>query len=221
MEKIIEQVTQWDFLQKVPQELFGFTLINEMMACGSQYRIFTYNNSVRHRSFSILYDEATKEFLARIVIGLTEFCDISFITGDIVSLEKILKERLERTLRGLANFDPASLCLRFRQKKISEWAYVAQLPKQLSGFELFINPQESVKALNGSYVIIDYSDFATESNFTVNYNIYRDEFFSEIRLKRTPIMTADFDAKTLVELEGRLTEKLHQTLESLRLKLQK
>lgn len=221
MEKIIEQVAQWEFLQKIPQELFGFTLINELITCGSQYRIFTYNNSVRHRSFTILYDKATKEFLARTVIGLTEFCDISFITGDIVSLENILKERLERTLRGLANFDPASLCLRFREKKISEWAYVTQLPKQLAGFELFINPQESVKALNGSYVIIDYSDFANESNFTLNYNIYRDEFFSEIRLRRTPVMTADFDAKTLVELEGKLNEKLHQTLENLRLKLQK
>lgn len=221
MEKIIEQVAEWEFLQKLPSEFCGFTLINELMICGSQYRIFTYNNPKVRRSFTIMYDKATKDFLARTVVGLMEYCDISFITGDLAALEKLLVERMEKTLRGLACFDPTSLCVRIKEKKVVEWPYAAKLPKELSGFELFINPHEPLKALNGTYAIIDYSDFTTESNLTINYNIFRDEFFCEIRLRRTPIMTADFDAKTLPELEERLNNKLIQTLDDLRLKLQK
>ncbi|MDF2876143.1 MAG: hypothetical protein K0R22_2826 [Sporomusa sp.] len=220
MEKIIEQVTDWEFLRKLPPEIYGFTLINEFMTCGSQYRIFTYNNQSARRSFTVMYDKATKDFLVRTVIGLTELCDISFITGNLAALEKLLTERMDKTLWGLAHFEPACLCAQFAGKKITEWAYTSQLPKQLAGFELFITPQEPFKGLNGSYVIIDYSDFATESNLVVNYNIFRDQFFSEIRLRRTPLMTSEFDAKTLPDLEERLKGNLNPTLEQLRLKLQ-
>lgn len=215
MEKIIEQVTGWEFLKKLPGEIYGFTLINESMVCGSQYRIFTYNNPLTRRSFTIVYDQATKDFLARIVVGLMEYCDINYITGDLAVLENILTDRMEKTLKGLSCFDPASLCVRFKEKKIFEWPYIAMLPKQLSGFELFINPQEPLKVLNGTYVIIDYSNFTTESNLTINYNIYRDEFFGEIRTRRIPVMTYDFDAKTLPELEVRIKEKLVATLDDL------
>ncbi|WP_188398031.1 hypothetical protein [Sporomusa sp. GT1] len=215
MEKIIEQVAGWDYLKKLPREIFGFTLINELMTCGSQYRIFTYNNHMARRSFTIMYDQATKDFLARTVVGLMEYCDISFITGDLAALENILTDRMEKTLKGLVYFDPVSLCVRFKEKKIVEWPYITKLPKQLSGFELFINPREPLKALNGTYVLIDYSDFTTESNLTINYNIFRDEFFGEIRTKRTPVMISDFDAKTLPELEARVVDKLIPTLDDL------
>ncbi len=220
MEKIIEEVSGWEFLQNLPQEIYGFTLINEFMACGSQYRIFTYNNQEARRSFTVLYDNATRDFLVRTVIGLTEFCDISFITGNLAALEKLLADRMNKTLWGMAHFEPACLCAQFAGKKITEWAYADQLPKTLAGFNLFINPREPLKGLNGSYIIIDYSDFSTESNLVVNYNIFRDQFFCEIRLRRTPLMTADFDAKTLPELGDRLKENLSPTLERLRLQLQ-
>ena len=220
MKKIIEQVTEWKYLKNLPAEMCNFTLINVLMICGTQYRIFTYNNQQTRRSFSVLYDKATKDFLARTVIGLTEFNDISFISNNLAVIEKVLTERSEETVQGLAWFKPTSVCAQFAAKKIIEWTYAAQLPKQLAGFELYINPQQPVKGLNGSYVIIDYSDFATESNLIINYNIFRDQFFGEIRLRRSPVMTAEFDAKTLPELEGQLNTNLTLTLESLRLKLQ-
>lgn len=220
MEKIIEQVAEWEFLKELPREMCGFTLINESMTCGSQYRIFTYNNQKARRSFTVLYDKATKDFLVRTVIGLTEFCDISFFSASLAALEKLLRERMEKTLCGLDQFDPDCLCPQFTSKKILDWTYASQLPDQLAGFELFITPQKPFKGLNGSYVIIDYSDFATESNLVVYYNIFRDQFFSEIRLRRTPIPTAEFDARTLPELETRIKDNLNATLEKLRLKLQ-
>lgn len=220
MDKIVEQVASWEYLQQLPRELFGFTLINELMTCGSQYRIFTYNKPQARRSFSGLYDAATKDFLVRIVVGLTEFCDISFITPDFSTFEKLLAERMPKKLQQLATFDPASVCTQIAGKKVLEWSYGTKLPPELAGFALFITPDKPIRALNGSYVIIDYSDFAAESNLTVNYNIFRDEFYGEIRLKRVPIMITDLDARTLPDLEKKLTANLLPTLEDLRSKLQ-
>ncbi|MBP2637615.1 MAG: hypothetical protein H6Q72_3522 [Firmicutes bacterium] len=219
MEKIIEQVQEWEFLKKFPHEIFGFTLINELMTCGSQYRIFTYNNQPAHRSLTGLYDQATKDFFIRTIIGLTEQCDIRFFAPDLATFEKILTERLKKTLQQLAVFDPDSVCAQFKLKKVLEWPYVTKLPAQIADFNLFVTPDKPFKALNGSYVIIDYSDFAAESNFTINYNIFRDEFYSEIRLRRVPIMTTAFDAKTLPELEARLNDNLIQSIENVRLQL--
>ncbi|WP_333595404.1 hypothetical protein [Anaerospora hongkongensis] len=219
MEKIIEQLKEWSYLQTLEQEFAGFTLTTELMQCESQYRIFTYHNSGSYRSFSVLYDEATKEFLARVVIGLTEMCDISFIVSDLNGLEQLLNVRMKETIRQLASFDPITLCSSFREKKITEWAFGAQLPQQVAGFALYITPLKPVKSLNGSYIIIDYSDFSVDSNLLIYYNIYRDEFFGELRVRRTPRVISTFDTKQLSELEQCLKTHLEKTLTELRLEL--
>lgn len=36
-----------------------------------------------------------------------------------------------------------------------DWEYIDNLPKEIDGFKLFINPKEPVKIINGSYIIID------------------------------------------------------------------
>jgi hypothetical protein len=58
-----------------------------------------------------------------------------------------------------------------------------------------------------------------ESNLIIYYNIYRDEFFGEIRIHRIPQMAAAFDAHTLPELEAKLNTHLEQTLKDMRLQL--
>ncbi|BBB93327.1 MAG TPA: hypothetical protein PKA28_00155 [Methylomusa anaerophila] len=219
MEKIIDQVKQWEFLRQLPESIHGFVLITDCMACETQYRIFTYQNSERCRSFSVLYDKATKEYMVRIIVGLTEFCDITFITSSLEGLEKLLRERMEKTISGLNESDPNFICTQFRQKKIIEWPYIEKLPKLLAGFELYIHPKAPVKVINGSYIIIDYCDFLAQSNLMVYYNIFRDEFFGEFRIRKTPLMTTAFDAKSLNELEMRLESNLVASLESLRNRL--
>jgi len=216
MEKIITQLKEWDFLKTLEPEVEGFALTTELMQCDSQYRIFTYHNAERYRSFSVLYDQATKEFLARVVIGLTEICDISFIIADLRGLEQLLKIKMYKTIQELAAFDDNTLCSLFREKKITEWSFGAQLPRQLAGFELYIAPLQPVKALNGSYIIIDYSDFTVDSNLLIYYNIYRDEFFGELRVRRTPKVINTFDSKQLNELEECLKTHLERILTDLR-----
>ncbi|MPM86114.1 hypothetical protein SDC9_133197 [bioreactor metagenome] len=216
MQQIIDQLNEWQYIQQLPSELHGFILQKDFKEDGSIYHIFTYINQRQRRSFSILYDHSTKEYIARITAGLIEFCDIAYIVADLEMLEKLLKERLEKTLLQLGIFDINDLDSVFREKKIVEWPYAAGLPQTIDGFELYIKPAEPLKIINGSYVILDYSDFSSESNLILYYNIYRDEFFGEIRIKRTPQMAAVFESKSLPELEEKLELYLTSTLEEIR-----
>ncbi|AIF51178.1 hypothetical protein [Pelosinus sp. UFO1] len=216
MEKIIEQVQAWNMLGKLPKEFVGFTLTLELEKRDTQYCIFTYKNEERHRSFSVLYDHATKEYFARTVIGLMEYYDVNFIVGDIERLESLLVERLRAVLTSLASFTRENLDSILLDKKVIEWPYNKELQQNLFGFELFIRPDEPIKIINGSYIILDYSDFKTESNLAIYYNIFRDEFFGETRIRRTPTMAAVFDANNLDDLQEALASNLTSVLESLR-----
>lgn len=219
MDKIVAQVQSWELLTKLPGNLEGFTLRMELKEQGTRYCIFTYENKECYKGFSILYDKATKEFLARIVVGLTEYFDVNFIVGDIMILEKLLLARLKDTLHNLAEFNQDTLDSILIDKKILEWPYNDTLVKESSGFTLFIKPCQPVKIINGSYIIIDYSDFSSESSLVIYYNIFRDEFFGEVRIRRTPQMSAVFDGNTLEKLQENLDLHLIKVLENMRTQL--
>jgi len=216
MEKIIAQIQTWELLTKLPAEFAGFALSLEFQERGTQYCIFTYQNKEWHKSFSVLYDKATKEFLARTVIGLTEYFDVNFIVGEMEVLGNLLTKRLKDTLSDLAVFTADSLSSIIIDKQIVEWPYGKELPQNLVGFKLFIQPSAPVKIINGSYIIIDYSDFPNDSSLVIYYNIFRDEFFGEVRIRRTPQMSAVFDATTLDKLQENITVHLKVVLESVR-----
>lgn len=219
MDTIIQQIEEWGYVANLPQRFAEFALHIEMRQCGSQFFIFKYFNEEHYKSFSVLYDAATKDFSARTVIGLSEFCEIAFISENLQKLEAALAERMPKTLENLASFNLQTLESVFLETGILNWSYGKELPHILAGFQLFISPVAPVKVINGSYIVLDYSDFSAESNLIIYYNIYRDEFFGEIRLRRTPQMIADFDAKTLDELEGKLQTSLEATLKNMRQQL--
>lgn len=219
MEKIIQQVQKWEFIAELPKAFVGFTLKIELQIQETQYCMFTYYNEEWHKSFSVLYDTATKEYFGRMIIGLTEYFDANFIVGNLDALENLLKNRLENNLRSLAVFDREQVDSILIDKGLLEWPYGMELPEKLAGFELFIKPYEPVRIINGSYIIIDYSDFDNESNFVIYYNIFRDEFFGEVRLRRTPQMSSAFDAQTLEGLQENIKVHLKDVLESMRSQL--
>lgn len=216
MEKIVAEIEQWPFLTQLPGEIAGFTLTREMIWKGAQYRIFSYENLAERRKFSVFYDRDTKDYMVNVVIGLTEYRDMFFIVTSLGAMETVLKEKMEITINKLAAFDQKSLGSVFNKKKIVEWSYQEKLKQEIAGFTLYIKPSNPIRALNGSYIIIDYSDFESESNFVIFYNVFRDDFFGEIRVRRTPQMTSRFDAKELSELAAILDERLENTLMKMR-----
>ena len=166
----------------------------------------------------MVYDKATKDFLARVTVGLSEYYDVSFIAGrpggpgtgpcptDWSGLSPTLANPRQREYESI-----------FRGKHILEWSHAARSCRsELAGFRLFIRPSEAVKTINGSYIVIDYSDFALASNLAIYYNIYRDEFFGEVRVNHAPRMINLFDARELAELADKLDAGLEPALTGLR-----
>jgi hypothetical protein len=213
--EIAEIIRDWQFLQTLPSQLHGFCLSLDLSYDDDIFHIFSYNNTQTRRSFTVVYDPSTKDFLGRVAVGLTEYYDVRYIVTDLAKLEAVLTERMDSTLLQMAQFDKSQLSGVFLAKKVLEWPYGRQLPVKFGKFELFITPQQPLPIINGSYIIIDYSDFSTASNLLILYNIYRDEFFGELRIKRTPHATVLFDAKTLDELEEKLTNNLVDVLKKM------
>ncbi|WIW71699.1 hypothetical protein [Anaerosinus gibii] len=216
MEQIIEQVKEWEYIKQLPKELFGFQLKYDMDTIGDAYYIFTYEDAKRRRKMSVYYHEETKEYKVKTKIGLTEFCNIDFITSKLEDFEELLKTRFENSLKSIAIFDVNNLDSIVIDKKILTWKYIEKLPRIIEGFTLFINPSEPVRCINGSYIIFDYCDFEKESNFIIYYNIFRDEFFGDARINQIPEMTYTFDARELVDLEEKLDAHLIERLKEIR-----
>lgn len=214
MKEIIAQVNEWPFLRQLPADQAGFSLKLDLAEDGVQYNVFSYRNAEELRSFSVVYDRATRDFLARVAVGLNEFYDVSFICPDLASLERVLTAKLAAALVDLSGGQQYESI--FRAKKILEWPYSERLVAEVAGFRLFITPRQPLKTVNGSYVILDYSDFAAVSNLSISYNVYRDEFFGQIRLRQTPHMISTFDTRDLGELAAKFDRELGPALADLR-----
>mgnify|MGYP001675677303 FL=1 len=198
--------------------LEGFSYRRDMHVEEDIYALFSYENNAMHRAASAYYHEETKEYKLSVQIGLTNFCHIEFIAPNIAAFEKRLDEHLRKLLVELVTFDPKTISSIVCKKKIMEWEYGKSLPAELEGFELFISPEKPLKITNGSYIILDYSDFSIASNFVIYYNIFRDEFFGEGRVHGIPEINYLFDSHDLAGLATKLEHHLAARLQDIRQK---
>lgn len=221
IEKIQAETGDWQYMKDLPETWHGFTLNRTNIVDKDSYELYHYVNDKLHKSAIIYFHEETHEYKVRLKIGLIEFCRIEFITASLDIFEKYLRNQFEQLLVDMVRFNPKSLSSIILEKKITIWELSEKLPKRLSGFELFITPAAPVKINNGSYIIIDYVDFSLESNFSVYYNIYRDEFFAEARIWNIPDVSYDFDSNELSELEEKLRQHIMPRLKNIRAQAEK
>jgi hypothetical protein len=128
MERVIEQIESWEDIKRLPKELVGFKLNIQMLKGEGNFYLFSYEYPEIRRTFSVMYSSATKEYFARINIGLTQYCDIDFITAEINRLEEILSNTLVSKLSRLIDSVNGDFCTIFK-KKITEWFYGKMLPE--------------------------------------------------------------------------------------------
>ena len=209
-----------DYLQSLPTAYSGFVLDTEAKEEGLLHRIFAYRNDACRRSATIVYDKVTFEFMLRVRVGLVEFCDVRFIHPDRQYFESALKNSLFSLLDLLQCCIPERMETLFRNKKLLEWDYESFLPQQLHGFSRVLCPQNCVQVTNGSYLILDYSDYACDSSLRFFFNVFRDDFYAENLIQGVPEATAVFDAKNLADLEVRLKKSLADCLLDLRRRIE-
>ncbi|BEU87724.1 hypothetical protein TAMA11512_11880 [Selenomonas sp. TAMA-11512] len=214
--RVDEEVAAWAYMEHLPEVLEGYQLQRDMRVAGDVYDLFSYENKEARRGLTVYFHEETKEYKLRVHVGLTEFARIECIAGDLSSFEALLQGNMQHILAEMAHFSEENLSSLIREKHLPDWEYGNALPKTLEGFELYISPKTPYQITNGSYIVFDYTDFSIRSNFTIYYNIYRDEFFGEARVVEVPEMNYDYDAKELETLEVRLREHLVPRLQDIR-----
>lgn len=204
------------FLKDLSQEIHGFQLQKTMKETSDILELYRYTLPAAQKGASLYYHEETHEYKLRVQIGLTQFCQIDCIAATPEKFAALLQAHLQDVLTSLVSFDLDKVSGIVRDKGIATWEYGKKLPTSLEGFSLFIRPEEPQKITNGSYIILDYSDFLLQSNFAIYYNIFRDEFFGEAKIHGVPSITYQFDANTLEELEFKLDNHLATFLHDIR-----
>lgn len=208
--KIAVETKSAKIFETLPADIRGFKLKNIFADDDDKFIFFAYVNENFHRSLSAYFHAETSEYKVRVNIGLNEFCLTRFFTSDFAQFEKILAAELDPAIKNLINDEPNPLV---EEKNFPAWAYGKNLPNQIGGFELFINPSRPIKFTNGSHIVINYCNFETASDLTIFYNIYGDNFSGEVRISRVPHVSYLFDSENLAELEEKLSAHLVGELE--------
>lgn len=213
--KIAAEVEAANFFDELPNELCGFTLKKIFDEDDDKFIYFAYENLQTHRDFIAYFHEETKEYKARVKIGLNEFCLTKFFTQNFNQFGEMITSELETTLKNFSE-NPNEKNPLIKEKNFSAWEYGKNLPKNIAGFELFITPENPVELTNGDCVIINYSDFPAQSDFTLVFNTYLENFSVEMKINRVSQVNYIFDSENLNDLEKKLAKNLSAELERMR-----
>ena len=214
-EKVENELKNFKYLNELKDEISGYKLKKEMRENDEFYEIFSYENEAKRRCVKAYFHDETMEYKVSVTIGLINFCDVSFFANNVEEFEKLLRENLENLIENLEDESNKNISSIIEEKEILSWKYEKLLPEKIENFSLFITPKTPILTINGSYIIFDYSDFSINTNFTIYYNIFRDEFFGESRINGTPTVTYDFDSKDLKELEEKLKNRMTSYLKEI------
>lgn len=205
--KILAEVQATDFFDKLAGEIHGFTLKKILAEDGDRFIYFSYENIKIHRAVIAYFHEETLEYKIRVKIGLTEFCITKFFTTKFEDYCKKISAELDKIIESFLD-NHENLNPLIAEKKFAQWAYGKNLPKNIFNFELFIKPENPVEITNGSFIIINYSDFTAANDFAITYNIYTDNFSAEFTKNHVQQVSYLFDSENLAELEKKLQENL-------------
>lgn len=214
---IVERRPQWDFLQNLPRELKDFRYVDGGRIDGHVLTLCSYVMEAEHRSLDLIYTKETFDYLSVKNVGLERFRDVRYITRDREEFERVIPAVLPRLLEEISPAFRPNCTPMLAKKGILQWEYWKTLPRKIGDFELFITPENPLEFINNSTIFLDYADFAHANELVFLYNRVRNEFFAEIKQESFPGTIHDFDAKSLQQLEGLLSEKLEGYLGKLAL----
>lgn len=215
IEQVISLATEWKYMKELPETLHDFQLKRLQTRTEDVYNLYAYTNDALHRSVTVYFHAETKEYKVRFKLGSFEFCHDECISSSLEDFERLLRERFDGLLQNITKFDPLQVNTLLKNTNVLEWDFSSILPEKLNGFELFIRPSQPFCITNGSYIIIDYEHFVSQSNFAVYYNIFRDEFFCDTRIAGVPDVNYEFDSHNLEELQEKLSAHLDSRLQTI------
>ncbi|WP_277288234.1 hypothetical protein [Veillonella montpellierensis] len=213
MDKIIEECAKLDYAW-LPSTVGDFSLTIDTCIDGDFYRLFHYQNQAGWR-WEALYDKEVEDYTVHIVMPLFSFVDINFIKTKISEFWHILQERMVQEMEGLFISPENRFTYQYREKGLVNWDFSKYLPSSVGPFTCDITPSNAIKMINGSYIIAEYKDSTNKNGLLLFYNVFRDEFFAELRHHNYPEINHDLDADSIAALEVALDTSLITVLREL------
>ena len=212
IEVIMKRRPDWEFLQKLPKELHGFTFKEGGQLNGHEFVLGSYVNEAVRRRLELIYTKETFDYVPVRQVGLLRYRDFRYITRDKDVFAEWITGAIDRLVEETTpTYIPRSGHL-LKDKGILDWHFPDTLPERVGSFVKFIGPQYPLDFINNATVILDYADFDAGNELVVMFNRVRNEFYAENKIHMIPNTMHEFDAKKLEDLEVLLTERLEPYL---------
>ncbi len=179
------------------------------------YVLFSYWDRAADWFIRGVYNTGTEEFSVRVDIGMLEFALIEFITDDFAVFRAMAEQRLPGIIRTQYAERQRHFSVMLREKGVPYVGWDSFLPQEYKGFKRLIKPNDAVRIINGSYMILSYYHKPSQSGLALMYNFLRDDFFAERRVHNIPNLVHDFDSRSLDELQQALQERLLPVLDGI------
>lgn len=187
-----EGLQDWKFLNLLPQHILDFQLNREFVTDGQELIFARYEND-NHCVLKFIYTEETGDFVVEKNVGLIQFRDENYFSRDKEHFANLVLPNLTTILTDIANKNKNDFPVSWKTIGIDKWTGWQSLPKMVGTFQQFICPEKFLRYLNGSYVLLDYSDFSNKNQLVIFYNEYRNEIYGELKKNGIPAFTKDFD----------------------------
>lgn len=210
--EIQEETKSWDFIDQLPEQVGQFTRKRVGTIDGQVLTICRYEAPALRASLDITYSSETFDYILVHTMGMNSYRDIRFIYKEKDIFARKVQSYLPRILDAMEHPRKVNLGEMVEEKGIFTWDYGNHLPEKIGPFQLYIKPADAIEHINGSIIVIDYSNFARKDQLIIMYNRLRDEFFGEVKINSVFHASMDFDSKNLKELEQRLEDHLESTL---------
>ena len=213
--EIEAELQEWEFLKQLPKQIEGFTLREGTGIQGNILNIASYVDEVNHSCIDLIYTGETFDYVIVKNLGLHTFRDDRFFTRDKDKFAEVVLAKLPSLLQDMGKSREKTMGYESEVMGFKDWDYWKTLPKQIGNFELYITPECPLEYINGSWVILDYSDFTNGNQLMFLYNSFRNELFAETKKGYLPLTTEEFNANSLDALSALIGEKLEKTLTDL------
>lgn len=230
MEKEREERRQlfldWDIERELPREVGDYILkridfptaeerkAGKVKTDARVYTAFGWENEKNGWMVKAIFDEETKDYMVKMDLRLMTFTQLESITGDFEQFKKRVRELTPKAIqKDLIQLDriPALAA----GKGFVKWDYTTAMPEKIGKYERIIKPTSPVEGLNGSFVIGAYECKERNVGALFFYNVYREEYYGELRAGGIPVIVHQYDATTVEEFSAHLETYLEKDLETL------
>jgi len=213
--EMLEKTKNWDFIKALPDKIDAFSKKLDGTIAGNILTICTYSALTINAKVDIIYTFETSDYILIRTMGLNTYRDISYIFREKDLFAAKVTANLPQILHQMEHPEDVNLGEMVADQHILTWQYGNSLPPKIGSFQLYIKPSHAIEHLNGSIILIDYTDFAKNDQLVIYYNRLRNDFYGEARIAGVFHATKQYDATNLTQLQEKLEKNLNNTLEKI------